>query len=247
MTPLDERSARRRDLYATLHKTHRCPWHRRDSNPQSKQASGHRPTPLDRTAMGIGSTYTNVCKEQGWPKRSSHTALMRFIQVACKSDKLNCALKLNNWLFAHLVNSRTSITSLCRQQKALAACSQAVSSVATVRFTRWRLGSCVSSLLNCTSQSLSAWPPLNISGVFVNQSVLTKNDTRHWVSNTVNHKTVSDLYISGTYSDFTTWIPQYSTNLDPCHTRAHARTQISNSKLPQILNEKSYLIIIWTS
>jgi hypothetical protein len=44
-TPLDEWSARRRDLYLTTHNTHNtpCPWW--DSNLQSQQASGHRPTP----------------------------------------------------------------------------------------------------------------------------------------------------------------------------------------------------------
>jgi hypothetical protein len=45
-TPLDEWSARRRNLYLTTHKTkdrYACPW--RDSKPQSQQASGRRPTP----------------------------------------------------------------------------------------------------------------------------------------------------------------------------------------------------------
>jgi hypothetical protein len=45
-TPLDEWSARRRDLYLTTHNTHnRHPCPPRDSNPQSQQASGRRPTP----------------------------------------------------------------------------------------------------------------------------------------------------------------------------------------------------------
>ena len=44
-TPLDERSARRRDLYLTTHDTHNRqismpPW---DSNPRSQQASGRTP------------------------------------------------------------------------------------------------------------------------------------------------------------------------------------------------------------
>ena len=53
-TPLDEGSARRRDLYLTTHTTekHQCP--QRDSNPQSQQASGFRPQALDRSATGIG-------------------------------------------------------------------------------------------------------------------------------------------------------------------------------------------------
>jgi hypothetical protein len=46
-TPLDEWSARRRDLYLTTHNTqnrqYSCP--RRDSNPQSQQASGCRSMP----------------------------------------------------------------------------------------------------------------------------------------------------------------------------------------------------------
>ena len=44
--PLDGWSARRRDLYLTTHNTYdRPPCHRWDSNPQSQQASGRRPTP----------------------------------------------------------------------------------------------------------------------------------------------------------------------------------------------------------
>ena len=45
-TPLDEWSVRRGDPYLTTHNTHNihpCP--RRDSNPQSHQARGRRPTP----------------------------------------------------------------------------------------------------------------------------------------------------------------------------------------------------------
>jgi hypothetical protein len=42
-TPLDEWSARRRDLYLTTHTTDRHPCPRWDSNPQSQQASGLRP------------------------------------------------------------------------------------------------------------------------------------------------------------------------------------------------------------
>ena len=44
-TPLEEWSARRRDLYLTTLKTDRYPYRRWDSNPQSQQASVHRPTP----------------------------------------------------------------------------------------------------------------------------------------------------------------------------------------------------------
>jgi hypothetical protein len=42
-TPVDEWSARRRDLYLTTQQTYPCPW--RDSNPQSQQANRRRPTP----------------------------------------------------------------------------------------------------------------------------------------------------------------------------------------------------------
>ena len=44
-TPLDEWSARRRDLYLTTLKTNKHPCPQWDSNPRSQQASGHRPTP----------------------------------------------------------------------------------------------------------------------------------------------------------------------------------------------------------
>ena len=45
-TPLEEWSARRRDLYLTTYNNHnRYSRPRRDSNPQSQQASGRRPTP----------------------------------------------------------------------------------------------------------------------------------------------------------------------------------------------------------
>ena len=49
-TPLDEGSARRRDLYLTTHR-HSC--RRRDSNPQSKQAGGHRPTPQTARPLNL--------------------------------------------------------------------------------------------------------------------------------------------------------------------------------------------------
>ena len=45
-TPLNERSARRRDLCLTTPNTYkRYPCSQRDSNPRSQQASGRRPTP----------------------------------------------------------------------------------------------------------------------------------------------------------------------------------------------------------
>ena len=53
-TPLDEWSVRRRDLYLTTHNTYNrqtsmLPW---NSNPQSQQASGRRPTPETARPMG---------------------------------------------------------------------------------------------------------------------------------------------------------------------------------------------------
>ena len=44
-TPLDEWSARLRDLYLTTLTTDKHPYPRQDSNPQTQQASGSRPTP----------------------------------------------------------------------------------------------------------------------------------------------------------------------------------------------------------
>jgi hypothetical protein len=50
-TPLDEWSARRKDLYLTTHNTHdKYPCPRWDSNLRSQQASGRRPTPLGLAA-----------------------------------------------------------------------------------------------------------------------------------------------------------------------------------------------------
>jgi len=52
-TPLDERSARRRDLYLTAHTTlttDKCPWPRWDFNPRSHQTKA-----LDRAATGTGN------------------------------------------------------------------------------------------------------------------------------------------------------------------------------------------------
>ena len=53
-TPLDERSARRRDLYLTTHNTHnrKTSMPRWNSNPRSQQASGRRPTPSIARPLG---------------------------------------------------------------------------------------------------------------------------------------------------------------------------------------------------
>ena len=59
-TPLDDWSARLRDLCLTTHNTHNkhpCP--RWDSNPQSQQASGRRPTPYTARPLGpAGNCFT---------------------------------------------------------------------------------------------------------------------------------------------------------------------------------------------
>jgi len=61
-TSLDEWSAHHTDLYLTTLTTdiHPCP--RRDSNPQSQQESGRRPT--DHSANGIGYTLIGYPKSQ---------------------------------------------------------------------------------------------------------------------------------------------------------------------------------------
>ena len=60
-TPLDEQSARRRDLYLTTHNTHKrkhpCP--RRNSNPQSHHASGRSPTPYAAALLQPEPTQHN--------------------------------------------------------------------------------------------------------------------------------------------------------------------------------------------
>ena len=64
-TPLHEWSVRRRDLYLTTHNAHNRqtqPYHRQDSNPQSKQASGH--LALDRATTGTGSETRCSCKTE---------------------------------------------------------------------------------------------------------------------------------------------------------------------------------------
>jgi len=62
MIPTNERSARCRDLYLTTHNikrdTHSYP--RRDSKPQSQQASGRRPTPR---RLGRWDRHTLLCQE----------------------------------------------------------------------------------------------------------------------------------------------------------------------------------------
>jgi hypothetical protein len=58
--PLDEWSARRRDLWLTTHNIHRNihPRHRRNSKPQSQQARAQTHA-VDRAASGIGLVWTS--------------------------------------------------------------------------------------------------------------------------------------------------------------------------------------------
>jgi hypothetical protein len=60
MTPLDEWSAHRRDLYLTTHNTQdRHPFPRRDSNQQSPASEPQQSHALDRSASGI-SNFTYI-------------------------------------------------------------------------------------------------------------------------------------------------------------------------------------------
>jgi len=68
-TPLDEWSARRRDLYLTTHNTHKKRTHpclRRDSNPQSQQAKGRRPTHYTADFLYTVHNSSVVVKEFEW-------------------------------------------------------------------------------------------------------------------------------------------------------------------------------------
>jgi hypothetical protein len=59
-TPLDERSARRINLYLTTYTTDKRPCPRWDSKPRSQPASGRRPTP--QTARPLGPAFTPLYK-----------------------------------------------------------------------------------------------------------------------------------------------------------------------------------------
>jgi len=63
-TPVNEGSARRRDLYLTTHNTHnrQTSMPRWDSNPRSQQASGRRPTPS--TAWPLGPAVKTLYNEK---------------------------------------------------------------------------------------------------------------------------------------------------------------------------------------
>jgi hypothetical protein len=74
-TPLDEGSTRRKDLYLTSHNTHQTQTSmpRRDSKPQSQQASGLRPSPNTYRPLMIPPpphTHLQSYSQQnanGWP------------------------------------------------------------------------------------------------------------------------------------------------------------------------------------
>ena len=64
-TPLDEWSARSRDLYLTTHNTHKRQTSTHPAEfepPQSQQTSSRRPTPQTERTAGIGVTYTTGIK-----------------------------------------------------------------------------------------------------------------------------------------------------------------------------------------
>jgi hypothetical protein len=88
-TSLDEWSARLRYLYPTTHNTHnRQTCRRRDSNPQSPQASGRRPATLDRAAIGICQIlqYTPKLRMQSYLFFcGTHLAVELWIGVPCQS------------------------------------------------------------------------------------------------------------------------------------------------------------------
>ena len=104
-TPLDEWSARRRDLYLTTHKTlttdkHPCP--RWDSNPQSQQASGRRPTPLDCAVAGTGLLASNGHKLLViWHSYCQHVSVRGHTRGVCVNTFFSpcvwCLIYFQSW------------------------------------------------------------------------------------------------------------------------------------------------------
>ena len=106
-TPLDEWSALGRDLYLTTHTLtrdrHPCP--RRDSNPQSQQASGRRPTPYTARHWRYSfhfkpeSEYTcsmyNSITSTDAIRTCAHTAWV------CRSFVINFFLDLTGYNYAN--------------------------------------------------------------------------------------------------------------------------------------------------
>ena len=101
-TPVDEWLAHCRERYMTTHNAqnrHGCP--RWDSNPQSRQASGRRPTPL--TARPLGSTASNNVawdggrrggRERGW-KSFNIMALVGLLERREPSEYPNLRYEYN--------------------------------------------------------------------------------------------------------------------------------------------------------
>ena len=80
-TPVDEWSARRRDIYLTTHtilKTDKRPCSRWDSNTQSQQASGRRVRPNLQFILNNIYTFTYLTYK---PKMTGHLILLREIIV----------------------------------------------------------------------------------------------------------------------------------------------------------------------
>ena len=88
-TPLDEWSARRRDLYLTTYdndKRQTCP--RGDSNLPSLQASGPKTYALDRAVTGTEMAWSFYCKYQmvnwrTWMKLNPSNAALHFVKINC--------------------------------------------------------------------------------------------------------------------------------------------------------------------
>ena len=78
-TPLDEWSARRRNLYLTTHTTDRHPCPRWDSNPWSQQASGRRPTPYIARSLGPGLFYITLALITGFKHNGQSSLPVRII------------------------------------------------------------------------------------------------------------------------------------------------------------------------
>jgi hypothetical protein len=91
-TPLDEWSARHRDLYLTTNnnlkkQTSMPPW---DSNPQSQQANGRRPTPYAAQPLESSSTTTSL--DNNWTGnwmdlRGGHKSVEDYILFPCRGSK----------------------------------------------------------------------------------------------------------------------------------------------------------------
>jgi hypothetical protein len=101
-TPLDEWSARHRDLYLTTHNiardSHPFPW--RDSNPQPQQASGRRPTSYTSRLLGsavrLNALNKNGALTTDRPKQGSTVTLC----ISERSERFTCLS--SDWLMTCL-------------------------------------------------------------------------------------------------------------------------------------------------